>query len=166
MICFHFQLKSQRTSTNRWVRVKDNEVKTEERWRKEQERQLGIRHEQEHSGLMIWFKKCWKEKTGVTTEYSVQQHVFFFTPAEPSESIAYTRSLGMKKAGVGISVCKILNDWNKYFHKLKHTHTHWDALTCTRTLKFLHMFSERGQSAEKSLTSQNTRNGFILNIFF
>lgn len=39
-------------------RVKDNEVKTEERWRKEQERQMGIRHEQEHSGLMIWYKKC------------------------------------------------------------------------------------------------------------
>lgn len=101
--------------------------KNDGRWREEKERQMGIRHQQEHSGLMIWFKKCLKEKTGVTTEYSVQQHVFFFTPVEPSESIAYTRSLGMKKAGIGISVCKILNDWNKYFHKLKHTHT----LRCT-----------------------------------
>lgn len=55
---FSFSVKITEDVNKQVRRVKDNEVKTEERWRKEQERQLGIRHEQEHSGLMIWFKKC------------------------------------------------------------------------------------------------------------
>lgn len=146
---------------------KNTDVKTEEKRRKEKGRQMEIRREQKHSGLMIRFKKRWKEKTGFTTQYSAQKHVlFFFTPAEPSESIAYTRK--MSKASEGISVCKILNYWNvdKYFQELQHTHTQRHARTHTQSKILTHVPWKRIVRRKISNIPQPKKSCFVLSIFW
>lgn len=58
----------------------------------------------------------------------------------------------MKNASFGISVCKILNNWNvdKYFHEFMQIHAHTHTRAHTHTLKCRHMFRGRGRSEEKN----------------
>lgn len=69
---------------------------------------------------------------------------------------------GMKNASFGISVCKILNNWNvdKYFHEFMQTHTHTHNKMPTHVQKKRKVWREKSLH-KKAKTSQNSTKIFL-----